>query len=42
MSGYQLCQVRRAKHPYYIESISTNIYTIEELCFYLHQNILSD
>lgn len=39
MSGYQLCQVRRAKHPYYIESISTNIYTIEELCFYLHQNI---
>lgn len=39
MSRYQLCQIRRAKHPYYIESISTNIYTIEELCFYLHQNI---
>lgn len=39
MSGYQLCQVRKAKHPYYIESISTNIYTMEELCFYLHQNI---
>ena len=39
MSGYHLCQVRKAEHPYYIESISTNIYTIEELCFYLQQNI---
>lgn len=39
MSGYHLCQVRKAKHPYYIESISTNIYTIEELCFYLRENI---
>ncbi len=39
MSGYHLCQVKKAKHPYYIESIGTNIYTIEELCFYLQQNI---
>ncbi len=39
MSGYHLCQVKKAKHPYYIESISTNIYTIEELCFYLQENI---
>lgn len=39
MSGFHLCQVRKAKNPYYIESISTNIYTIEELCFYLKQNI---
>ena len=39
MSGHHLCQVRKAEHPYYIESISTNIYTIEELCFYLQQNI---
>ena len=39
MSGYHLCQVRKAEHPYYIESISKNIYTIEELCFYLQQNI---
>lgn len=39
MSGYMLCQVKRAKNPYYIESINTNIYTIEELCYYLHRNI---
>lgn len=38
MSGYILCQVPRAKVPYYIESISTNIYSIEELCYYLHHN----
>lgn len=39
MSGYHLCQVKKARQPYYIESISTNIYTIEELCFYLKKNI---
>lgn len=39
MSGYQLCQVKKAARPYYIESVSMNIYTIEELCFYLQQNI---
>ncbi len=39
MSGYILCQVKRAKLPYYIENISTNIYSIEELCFYFYHNI---
>ena len=39
MSGYILCQVKRAKNPYYISSISTNIYSIEELCYYLYHNI---
>lgn len=39
MGGYILCQVKKAGMPYYIESISTNIYTIEELCYYLHHNI---
>ena len=39
MSGYVLCQIKKAKNPYYIESISTNIYSIEELCYYLQQNI---
>lgn len=39
MSGYRLCQVPKARHPYYIESINTNIYTIEELCFYLRHNV---
>lgn len=39
MSKYILCQVKRAKLPYYIENISTNIYSIEELCFYFYHNI---
>ena len=39
MSGYHLCQVKKARQPYFIESISTNIFTIEELCFYLQKNI---
>lgn len=39
MGSYILCQVPRAKTPFYVENISTNIYTIEELCFYLHHNI---
>lgn len=39
MSGYVLCQTRMAKTPYYIENISTNIYSVEELCFYLFHNV---
>lgn len=39
MSGYILCQTKRAQLPYYIENISTNIYSMEELCFYMYHNI---
>lgn len=39
MSGYYLCQAARARHPYYIESIGLNIYSIEELCYYLSENV---
>ena len=39
MSGYILCQVKRAKLPYYIENISTNIYSIEELCFWIRDQL---
>ena len=38
MSGYILCQGKKAEKPYFIENISVNIYTIEELCFYLCRN----
>lgn len=38
MIGYRLCQGPRAAHPYYIECISTNVYTIEELCWFLYHN----
>lgn len=39
MGSYILCQVKRADMPYYIENISTNIYSIEELCYYFYHNI---
>lgn len=39
MSGYILCQTKKAKTPYFIENISTNIYSLEELCYYLYHNL---
>ena len=39
MSGYILCQTKRAKLPYFIENISTNVYSIEELCYYFYNNL---
>ena len=39
MSGYILCQTRRAERPYFIENISMNIYSLEELCYYLYHNL---
>lgn len=39
MSGYILCQTKKAEHPYFIRNISTNIYSIEELCYYLYHNL---
>lgn len=39
MSGYILCQTKKADTPYFIENISINIYTLEELCYYFFHNI---
>lgn len=39
MGRYHLCQLKKAHHPYHITSIGVDIYTIEELCFYLRQNV---
>ena len=39
MAAYQLCRAKAAEHPFYIESIDANIYTIEELCFYLYEDL---
>lgn len=36
--SYDLCLLPQAKKPYYIENIRTNIYSLEELCFYLYNN----
>ena len=37
--GYDLCLLGQAKKPYFIENIRTNIYSLEELCFYLYNNV---
>lgn len=39
MSGYILCKTPMASVPYYIKNVGTNIYSIEELCYYLYQNL---
>ena len=39
MSGYILCQTKKAEKPYFVENISTNIYSLEELCYYLYNNL---
>ncbi|MCD8104300.1 MAG: hypothetical protein LUF35_04695 [Lachnospiraceae bacterium] len=37
--SYDLCLVKQASQPYYIENIRTGIYSLEELCFYLYNNL---
>lgn len=37
--SFDLCRVKMADNPYFIENISTYIYSIEELCFFLKENI---
>ena len=37
--SYDLCLLGQAEKTYYIENIRTGIYSLEELCFYLYNNI---
>ncbi len=37
--GYDLCLLKQAEKPYFIENIRTGIYSLEELCFYLYHNV---
>ena len=37
--SYILCKTKTAENPFYIENISTNVYSMEELCFYLYNNL---
>lgn len=39
MGELLLCKEKPAKTPYYMEGIGWNIYTLEELCFYVEHNI---
>lgn len=39
MGEVLFCSQKLAKNPYFIQNISTNIYSIEELCYYLCKNL---
>ena len=39
MGSYILCQVKRAENPFFIDSVSLNIYSIEELCYFICRNL---
>ena len=38
MGNYILCRRALSKFPFYIESVCLNVYSIEELCFFLKNN----
>ena len=35
MSGYNLCQTKKADKPDFVESITSNFYSLEELFYFL-------
>ena len=37
--SFDLCQIKQARKPYHIAAVGVNIYSIEELCFYLYENM---
>lgn len=39
MGSFILCHKKKAKHPYEVSRIHKRIYTIEELCYYLCNNL---
>ncbi len=39
MSGMILCRSEYSKRPYYIAAIAANIYSIEEMCYFLYNDI---
>lgn len=39
MAEYYLCETPRARRPFYVESIGVNLWSIEELCYYMKENV---
>lgn len=38
MGGLRICRYKRAETPFFIKRISANVYTMEELCYYICNN----
>ena len=38
MGGLRICKYKTANAPFFIKRISVNIYTMEELCYYIYHN----
>lgn len=39
MADYYLCEIPRASRPFYIESIRRNLWSMEELCYFMWKNV---
>lgn len=39
MGTYYLCVAGRARHPYHVESVGMNLWSLEELCYYMKENV---
>lgn len=39
MNGLILCRTKEAVNPYYISNMDVKIYSLEELCYYIYNNI---
>ncbi len=39
MGEFRLCENRRAKNPFFHETMAVHLYTIEELCYYMETNL---
>lgn len=39
MNGLILCRTKEAANPYYIKNMDLKIYSLEELCYYIYNNV---
>ena len=39
MSAVILCQVKQAEQPFYVNEVGISLYSAEELCWFMEQNL---